>query len=67
MSTSFDRPDFRRYPLRGILTEIAREDGSTRQSVQKRAMRGEPDTLARIAEKVRERRKKQAAFVRALR
>jgi len=48
--------DFRRHPFRGILTEIAREDGVRRQSVQRRVQRGHPGTLARVAEKVRERR-----------
>jgi hypothetical protein len=47
--------DLRKHPFRGILSEIAREDGVERQAVQKRARRGDPDTLARIAAKVRER------------
>lgn len=50
--------DLRKHPYRGILAEIAREDGVERQAVQKRAKRGDPDTLARIAEKVREREAK---------
>ncbi len=48
----------RRYPFRGTLTEIACEEGVTRQAVQKRTSRGDPDTLARIAVKVRERRRR---------
>lgn len=49
--------DFRRYPYRGILAEIAREDGTTRQAVQKAARRGSPDILQRIAAKMQERRR----------
>ncbi|HVZ37717.1 MAG TPA: hypothetical protein VHI13_00420 [Candidatus Kapabacteria bacterium] len=48
--------NLRRQPFRGVLTEIAREEGVTRQAVQKRAARGDPDTLARIALWVRARR-----------
>ncbi len=47
--------DLRRHPYRGILSEIAREEGVLRQAIQKRAKRGDPETLARIAAKVRER------------
>lgn len=54
--------DLQRQPYRGILAEIAREEGVVRQAVQKRARRGDPDTLARIAEKVRERDAKVAAY-----
>lgn len=67
MDSNFNKPDFRKHPFRGILAEIAREDNVTRQSVQKRALRGDPDTIARIAVKVRERRWKQGALARALR
>ncbi|HVZ40530.1 MAG: hypothetical protein JST22_06960 [Bacteroidetes bacterium] len=56
--------DLRRHPYRGILAEIAREDGVERQAVQKRAKRGDPDTLARIARKVRERDAKLADYTR---
>jgi hypothetical protein len=47
--------EFRRYPFRGILSEIAAEDGVKRQAIRKRALRGDPDTLARIAAKMQER------------
>ncbi len=57
--------DFRRHPYRGILTEIAREDGVARQAVQKRVKRGDPDTLARIAAKINERTAKVAAYKKA--
>lgn len=46
---------FQRYPYRGILSEIAAEDGVKRQAIRKRALRGDPDTLARIAAKMQER------------
>ncbi|HVZ40318.1 MAG TPA: hypothetical protein VHI13_13645 [Candidatus Kapabacteria bacterium] len=55
MSTNRKTLSLREPPYRGILTEIAREEGVTRQAVQKRTSRGDPDTLARIAAKVRER------------
>ena len=45
-----------RYPFRGILAEIAREDGVTRQCIQKAARRGNPDIVRRIIAKVEERR-----------
>jgi hypothetical protein len=54
--------DLRKHPYRGILAEIAREDGVERQAVQKRARRGDPDTLARIAAKARERVAKVNAY-----
>ncbi|MBS1914299.1 MAG: hypothetical protein JST22_20080 [Bacteroidetes bacterium] len=56
MSEGLKKSRFREPPFRGILAEIAREEGATRQAVQKRTSRGDPDTLARIAVKVRERR-----------
>lgn len=59
--------DFRRHPYRGILAEIAREDGVERQAVQKRMKKGDPDTLARIAEKVQERNEKVRKYQKAIR
>ncbi len=59
--------DFRRHPYRGILAEIAREEGVERQAVQKRMKKGDPETLARIAEKVKERDAKVRKYHRALR
>ncbi|HVZ37881.1 MAG TPA: hypothetical protein VHI13_01260 [Candidatus Kapabacteria bacterium] len=47
--------DFTRPPFRGILSEIARENGTTRQAVQKSASRGNPDVLAQVAAKARAR------------
>jgi len=55
MNANHEKASLRRQPYRGILTEIAREEGVTRQAVQKRTSRGNPDTLARIAAKVHER------------
>ncbi|HVZ38517.1 MAG TPA: hypothetical protein VHI13_04520 [Candidatus Kapabacteria bacterium] len=60
MSEGPKKNSFREPPFRGILAEIAREEGVTRQAVQKRTSRGDPDTLARIAVKVRERQSKAA-------
>lgn len=45
-----------RHPLRGIYSEIAQEDGVSRQAVQQAARKGNPEILNRIAEKVQERR-----------
>jgi hypothetical protein len=62
MGNKSGTPDLRKHPYRGILSEIAREDGVGRQAVQKRARRGDPDTLIRIAAKIRERNRKLAEF-----
>ncbi|MEO5929257.1 MAG: hypothetical protein ABIR47_04945 [Candidatus Kapaibacterium sp.] len=43
--------DLQRKPYRGILSEIAAEDGVSRQAVSRRMHRGDPDTLLRIAKK----------------
>lgn len=51
--------DFCLHPYRGILSEIAREEGVKRQAVHQRMKKGEPRTLERIAEKVRGRREVQ--------
>ncbi len=48
--------DLCHYPFRGIYTEIAREDGVTRQAVQQAARKRNPRILDRIAEKIEERR-----------
>lgn len=45
-----------RYPFRGIYTEIAREDGVTRQAIQQAARKGNPHILNRIAEKIEQRK-----------
>ncbi len=45
-----------RYPFRGIYSEIAEEEGVTRQAVQQAASKGNPRILNRIAEKVEERK-----------
>jgi len=58
--------DFRRHPYRGILAEIAHEDGVGRQAVQKRLKKGDPMTMARVAEKVRERNEKVRKYRRAM-
>lgn len=59
--------DLRRNPYRGILAELAREQGVCRQAVQKRMRRGDPETLALLAVKIRERTKKMKRYKRALR
>ncbi|HVZ38925.1 MAG TPA: hypothetical protein VHI13_06590 [Candidatus Kapabacteria bacterium] len=48
--------DLGHYPFRGIFTEIAREDGVSRQAVQQAARAGNPRILRRVAEKIEERR-----------
>jgi predicted DNA-binding protein YlxM (UPF0122 family) len=48
--------DMHRYPFRGIYSEIAREEGVTRQAIQQAARKGSPKILQRIAEKVEERK-----------
>ena len=45
-----------RYPFRGIYSEIAAEEGVSRQAVQQAARKGSPRILNRIAEKVEERK-----------
>lgn len=45
-----------RYPFRGIYSEIADEEGVSRQAVQQAARKGNPRILNRIAEKVEERK-----------
>lgn len=78
MDNSYDNPsttkdmklgkvDFRRHPYRGILAEIAKEDGVGRQAVQKRLKKGDPATLARVAEKVQERNAKVLKYRKAIR
>ena len=47
--------DYKRNPLRGILTEIARERGITRQSVQKSFKRGNPFIVEAVTKKIMER------------
>jgi predicted DNA-binding protein YlxM (UPF0122 family) len=47
-------PDMRKYPFRGILTEIAEEEKVTRSAVAQRRKRGDPKTLQKIALKVQE-------------
>lgn len=61
------RIDFRRHPYRGILAEIAREDGVERQAVQKRMKKGDPDTLERISTKMRERKAKVDRYKKVMR
>ncbi|HVZ40629.1 MAG TPA: hypothetical protein VHI13_15220 [Candidatus Kapabacteria bacterium] len=61
MHENSTKPNLRRQPLRGVLSEIAREEGVTRQAVQKRVSRGDPDTLARIVAKVRARQGSRCA------
>lgn len=56
MNDIFKGISFRRYPFRGIYAEVAKDLGVQRQAVQKAARRGNPDTLARIAAKIRERK-----------
>lgn len=48
--------DITKAPFRGILAEIAREDGVSRQAVHQSAQNGNPKLLERIAEKVEERK-----------
>lgn len=55
-TTSNEEVDLSRYPYRGILTEIAREEGVTRQAIQQAARTGNPHLLGRIAAKIEERR-----------
>lgn len=45
-----------RHPFRGIYSEIAQEEGVSRQAVQQAARKGNPKILSRIAEKVEERK-----------
>ena len=51
-----DKVDVHHYPFRGIYTEIAREEGVTRQAIQQAAQKGNPRILDRIAQKVDERK-----------
>lgn len=51
-----EKVDVHHYPFRGIYTEIAREEGVTRQAIQQAAGKGNPRILGRIAQKIDERR-----------
>lgn len=44
-----------RFPFRGIYTELAEEEGVSRQAIQQAAAKGNPRILGRVAEKVKER------------
>jgi hypothetical protein len=44
----------RKYPFRGILSEIAREEGVTRSAVAQRRKHKDPKTLRKIAQKIQE-------------
>lgn len=48
--------DITKLPFKGIMAEIARERGVSRQAVQQAAKKGSPNILERIAEKVEERK-----------
>ena len=54
--------DLNHYPFRGIFTEIAREDGVSRQAIQQAARAGNPRILHRVAEKIEERRAMMKKF-----
>jgi hypothetical protein len=47
--------DMNRFPFRGIYTELAEEEGVSRQAIQQAAAKGNPKILSRVAEKVKER------------
>jgi predicted DNA-binding protein YlxM (UPF0122 family) len=51
--------DYRNGIHRGVLTEIARERGVTRQAIQKSMKKGNPGILERIAEIIEERKARQ--------
>jgi hypothetical protein len=51
-----EKVDVHHYPFRGIYTEIAREEGVTRQAIQQAAEKGNPRVLGKIAQKIEERR-----------
>jgi predicted DNA-binding protein YlxM (UPF0122 family) len=51
-----EKVDVHHYPFRGIYTEIAREEGVTRQAIQQAAGKGNPRILGRIAQKIEERK-----------
>jgi hypothetical protein len=51
-----EKVDVHHYPFRGIYTEIAREEGVTRQAIQQAAEKGNPRILGRIAQKIEERK-----------
>lgn len=67
MKLNLAKIDFRRHPYRGILAEIAREDGVERQAVQKRMKKGDPGTLQRITEKVQTRKRVVDRYKRTMR
>ena len=50
-----NKVNMNRFPFRGIYTELAEEEGVSRQAIQQAAAKGNPRILGRVAEKVRER------------
>jgi len=66
MKNTLGNTNMQQYPYRGILSEIAREDGVSRQSVCKAARRGNPDIIRRIIAKVKQRRRDMERLQRAL-
>lgn len=57
--------DLNKFPYRGILSEIARERGVTRQAVQQSATKRNLETLELIVGKVRERMEKVNRYKRS--
>lgn len=55
MSNELEQYNLRRSPLKGILSEIAREDGVSRQAVQYAASQHKPRIVARIVQKAESR------------
>jgi predicted DNA-binding protein YlxM (UPF0122 family) len=56
--------DLNKFPYRGILSEIARERGVSRQAVQQAMTKRRAETLALIAKKVKQRTDKMNGYKR---
>lgn len=48
----------RRYPFRGIYTEVAKEEGVTPEAIRQAVKYGNPRILEKVAGKIEERRAK---------
>lgn len=49
-----EQPDFKRYPLRGIMVEVAKERGMTRQAIQKAFRNGNPVIVEAVLKRMQQ-------------
>jgi hypothetical protein len=57
--------DLNKFPYRGILSEIARERGVSRQAIQQATTKRRPEILALIGKKVKQRADKMNRYERS--